>query len=241
MEYLLDSHTHTIASGHAYNTISEMVQAAADKGLKLLGITEHSMTMPGTCHEYYFGNLKVLPRVMNGIEVFFGTEVNIMDCSGRLDMSQGLLERMDVVVASMHTPCMRSGSRAENTRAYRKVMENPAVNIIGHPDDSRYPADYEELAAAAKENHVLLELNNSSLSPFATRRDARSNDIQMLECCRRYETPIILNSDAHCAMDVGGRQYAEELLRELDFPESLVVNRSVGEYKKYVNRTREKG
>ena len=64
MNYLLDSHTHTIASGHAYNTIYEMAHSAADKGLSLLGITEHAMAMPGTCHELYFMNLKVVPRTL---------------------------------------------------------------------------------------------------------------------------------------------------------------------------------
>lgn len=236
MKNVLDSHAHTIASGHAYNTIYEMAQAAADKGLELLALTEHSMKMPGTCHEFYFLNLKVLPRRMFGIEVLFGTEVNIMDLEGGLDMRQGLLERMDVVIASMHMPCLKSGTKEENTRAYLKVMENPAVNIIGHPDDSRYPVDFEALVKGAKERHVLLELNNSSLNPAGSRVDPKPNDIEMLNLCRRYGAPVIVNSDCHCAADVGNHQYADELLREVDFPEELVVNRSVDEYKKYINR-----
>lgn len=236
MRYVLDSHTHTIASGHAYNTINEMVQAAVDKGLELLAITEHSMKMPGTCHEYYFSNLRMLSRQMQGIEVLFGAEVNIMDYDGNVDMPQRLLEKMDVVVASMHTPCLKPGTKAENTRSYLKVMENPAVNIIGHPDDGRYPVDYEELVLGAKKHHVLLELNNASLHPLGSRKNPRPNDVVMLELCRNYEVPIILNSDAHCAADVGNHQYSEELLREMEFPEQLIVNRSVEEYKKYINR-----
>ncbi len=238
MRYVLDSHAHTIASGHAYNTIYEMAQTAAEKGLELLALTEHAMAMPGTCHEFYFLNLKVLPRQMFGIEVLFGTEANIMDFDGKLDMKQALLEQMDVVVASLHTPCIRPGTQAENTRAYLKAMENPAVNIIGHPDDGRYPVDYEELVAAAKEHHVLLELNNSSLSAKGARKDPMPNDRKMLELCRTYKTPIIVNSDCHCAADVGGHGYADKLLEEMDFPEELVVNRSVEEYKKYINRFR---
>lgn len=237
MNFLLDSHTHTIASGHAYNTMNEMVQAAADKGLALLGITEHAMAMPGTCNEFHFTNLRVLPRRMSGIEVYFGTEANIVDYNGKLDMRQGLLERMDVVIASMHIPCIRPGTKAENTRTCVRAIENPAVNILGHPDDARFPVDYDELAAAAKENHVLLELNNSSLGPYASRRDTRPNDIAMLELCRRYGTPVIVNSDAHCAMDVGSHAYAEALLAELNFPEDLIVNRSVEMYKRFVNRS----
>lgn len=238
MRSVLDSHAHTIASGHAYNTIYEMAQTAAEKGLELLALTEHAMAMPGTCHEFYFLNLKVLPRQMFGIEVLFGTEVNIMDFEGKLDMEQGLLAQMDVVVASLHTPCIRPGTQAENTRAYLRVMENPAVNIIGHPDDGRYPVDYEELVAAAKEHHVLLELNNSSLSAKGARKNPVPNDRKMLELCRSYKTPIIVNSDCHCAADVGNHTYADKLLEEMNFPEELIVNRSVEEYKKYTNRFR---
>lgn len=236
MRNVLDSHAHTIASGHAYNTIFEMVQSAKEKGLELLGLTEHAMTLPGTCHEYYFMNLRMMPREIFGIEVMFGTEVNIMDFDGNLDMDQGLLRQMDVVVASMHTPCIQSGTEQENTRAYISAMKNPYVNIIGHPDDGRYPVNFEELVLAAKEHHVLLELNNSSLHPKGSRKNPRPNDIKMLELCSRYEVPIILNSDAHTAFDVGNHEYSDRLLEEMDFPENLIVNRSVEEYKKYINR-----
>lgn len=59
MEILLDMHTHTLASGHAYSTIAEVAAAAAEQGLCAVGITEHAPTMPGTCHNFYFQNLKV--------------------------------------------------------------------------------------------------------------------------------------------------------------------------------------
>ena len=42
MKILLDVHTHTVASGHAFSTLQEMVRTAADKGLQILGITEHT-------------------------------------------------------------------------------------------------------------------------------------------------------------------------------------------------------
>ena len=52
MNFVLDTHTHTVASGHAYCTIREMAKAASEKGLELLGITEHGPMMPGSCHEF---------------------------------------------------------------------------------------------------------------------------------------------------------------------------------------------
>lgn len=236
MKYILDSHTHTIASGHAYSTIHEMAKAAADKKLTLLGITEHSVTMPGTCHEFYFTNFKVLPRNLYGVEMMYGAELNIIDYEGNVDMSEKLLKKMDVTIASLHTPCIRSGSREENTNAYLRAMENPYVNIIGHPDDNRYPIDSEALVQAAAEHKILLELNNSSLHPLATRIGARENDLQLLKLCKKYQTAIILGSDAHTQEDVGNFCYLEEVLEEVEFPRDLIVNCSLEEYKKYTNR-----
>ena len=234
MKYVLDSHTHTIASGHAYSTIHEMAREASERGLKLLGITEHSMKLPGTCHEFYFQNLKVLRRQMYGIEVLFGAEVNIMDYDGSLDMGEELLKKMDVVIASLHTPCIRPGTVEQNTSAYLHAMENPYVNIIGHPDDSRYPVDYEALVRAAKERKVLLELNNGSYQPGGSRKNPMENDLKM------HQAPIILGSDAHTQEDVGNYCYLDEVLKQAEFPQELIVNRSVEEYKTYINRFRKR-
>ncbi|MDY4516102.1 MAG: phosphatase [Lachnospiraceae bacterium] len=236
MKYVLDSHTHTVASGHAYSTLHEMAKEAAEKGLELLGITEHSMTMPGTCHEYYFQNMRMLPRELYGIQVMHGSEVNIIDYDGKMDMGDSLLKKMDVVIASLHIPCIRPGTLEENTRALLGAMNHPYVNIIGHPDDSRYPVDYEILVKAAKDKGVLLELNNTSLHPKSSRKDAAPNDRILLRLCKEYEVPIILGSDAHTQEDIGNHRYLDALLEETAFPENLIVNRSVDEYKKYINR-----
>ena len=100
MDYLLDVHTHTIASGHAYNSMMEMAKAGFDKGLKLLGITEHAPMMPGTCHSLYFHNLKVVPRTMCGIEVMLGVELNILDYDGHVDLDERTLRQLDLKIAS---------------------------------------------------------------------------------------------------------------------------------------------
>ena len=49
MRFEADTHSHTLASGHAYSTIKEMAAAAEAKGLKALALTEHAPKMPGTC------------------------------------------------------------------------------------------------------------------------------------------------------------------------------------------------
>ena len=56
MTDIIDLHTHPVASMHAYSTIREMAAAAKEKGLALLGISDHAPAMPGTFHEIYFHN-----------------------------------------------------------------------------------------------------------------------------------------------------------------------------------------
>lgn len=234
-EYVLDLHTHTIASGHAYNTLREMAKAASDKGLSVLGITEHAPKMPGTCHSFYFHNLKTVPRELYGIRLLLGSEVNIMDFEGNIDLEERDLKGMDIIIASLHTPCIKPGSVRENTTAYLKAMENPYVNIIGHPDDGRYPVDYRALVEGAKEKGKVLELNNHSLDPKCFRRNARENDLKMLELCKEYAVPVIMGSDAHFDTLIGEFSMAKKLLEEVDFPEELVLNRSVEALQGHVN------
>lgn len=225
---IMDLHTHTIVSGHAYNTLYEMIDSAARKGVSLLGVTEHAPRIPGACHPFYFVNFRVVPREVKGVKLMLGCEINIVDPDGSLDLEPRYLKGLDFGIASIHDPCYPSGCTiAQNTQAYVKAMQSPYVHIIGHPDDGRFPVDYETLVCAAKEHHVLLEVNASSLHPKCHRQNARENYIAMLELCRRYGVSIVLDSDAHSEADVGNHERAQALLEELQFPEELVVNSSI--------------
>ena len=233
MKIVLETHSHTLVSGHAYNTIREMAQMAKEKGLEAISLTEHAPQMPGTCHEFYFQNLKVVPRKMHGIRLFLGVELNILDEKGTVDLPENTLSQMDIAVASMHGPCYR-GERTKEaiTSAYLAAMENPRIHIIGHPDDGRFPVDYEELVKKAKETHTLLEINNSSLRLGGFRMNTKENDRIMLEYCKKYEVPVSLGSDAHVDVDLGEFSVARELLEECAFPEELVVNTSLAKLEK---------
>lgn len=228
MKIEIDTHTHTLVSGHAYNTIREMVTMAAEKGLKGLAITEHAPEMPGSTHLYYFQNLKVVPRQMCGLKLLLGVELNIMDAKGTVDLPESLIKSLDISIASLHTPCYEGERTKENiTQTYCNVMHKDCVDIIGHPDDGRFPVDYDVLAKAAKETGTLLEVNNSSLNPKGFRQNTRENTISMLECCKKYGTMIVLGTDSHVDVTIAEYNYAYDVLKETDFPEELIANTSL--------------
>lgn len=224
MKILADVHTHTIASGHAYSTIDENMRAAADKGLEVLVMTDHSEGMPGGAHDFHFSNLKTLPNEMYGVKLLKGAEVNVMDYKGNLDFSQEMLEKLDMAIASLHPPCIAFADEETVTACIEKVMENPYVSMIGHPGDQRYPMDYERIVKKAQATGTLLEVNNASLKPGSFRIGVRESLIVMLNWCKKLGVPVVIGSDAHFHTQVGALQESLLLLEEVDFPEALVLN-----------------
>lgn len=237
MNLRIDTHSHTVASGHAYNTIDEMAKSAFDKGIELLAITEHAPAMPGTCHAFYFHNLRVVNRHRHGVELLLGAELNIIDYEGHVDLDEVSLNCLDIAIASLHPPCIKPGTAIENTNALIAAMKNPHVKIIGHPDDARFPIEYERLVYAAKEHHVLLELNNNSLNPGGFRPGALDNNIIMLNLCKEYQVPITLGSDAHVVEDIANTCYSSDVLALTNFPDSLIINDSVERFKQFIKES----
>lgn len=234
MKDILDVHTHTIASGHAYSTLREMITAAKEKGMEMIGIADHSPGLPGGTHPLHFCNFKVIPRDGYGIDLVMGIELNIVDYAGSTDLCAQFLKRLDYAIASLHSPCIDPGTKEENTSAILGAMRNPRVNIIGHPDNPQYEVDFDRLAKAAKEEHVLLELNNSSYRHVGSRAGSEERAVEMLKYCRKYGTEVILGSDAHIDFDAGEHSLALEILKDTDFPEELVVNSSKERFYEYI-------
>lgn len=223
-KYVLDTHTHSLASRHAYSTVDENMRYAAEKGLELVALTDHAPGMKDTTCHAYFSNLQVLPQEMYGVRLLRGIELNIMDYDGSVDMDDATLSRLDLAIASLHTPCLTPGSRKENTRAILKAMENPYVAILGHPGDPRYAVDYDAVFRAARETGTLLEINNASLVPGGFRDGSQENMERLLYLSMEAGQPVILGSDAHFYRSIADFGYAEALLEKMNFPSELILN-----------------
>lgn len=232
----MDLHTHTMESGHGYSTLRENIEAAKAAGLKYLGLSEHGPSMPGGPHVFFFANYRVIPREYDGLRLFCGIEANIRDYEGHLDIDEALQSKMDYIIASLHTPCVKPGTAEENTRACIRAMKNPYVKILGHPDDARFPLDYDMLVQAAGEEGVALEVNNASLNPEGARVGGRENITKLLNTCKKYRVPVLLGSDSHICYTIGKFDNAISLIKKLQFPEELILNKYPENIAKIVNR-----
>lgn len=220
---IADVHTHSIMSGHAYGTVREMAAVAAERKLRILGITEHGPEIPGTCNPIYFRNFIDAPRNLYGVEILYGSEVNILT-GGNVDLDQRHLDCLDYAVAGIHGLCYRDEGIVKNTDNVIRCTAHSKVKFISHPDDGHFPLDYPALVQGAKANGVALEVNNSSLRKPVLRPGCRENYRVMIPLCTEYGVPIIVNTDAHDPDAIGDFRLAMALLEEMEIQEDLVLN-----------------
>lgn len=220
---IADVHTHTLVSGHAYGTIREMAQAAAQLKLEVLGITEHAPGIQGTCDPFYYCNCRMMPRSLYGIQLIHGCEINVLN-DGSLSLEQKWVNELDYAIVGIHTLCYENVGREKNTWNLIQCMKNEKVKLVSHPDDDHTPLDYKSLVQAAKEYHVALEVNNGSLLKEERRWNCRENYKTMLSYCEDFQVPVIINSDAHDPDRVGQFDAAVEMIENLHFNPELVLN-----------------
>ena len=219
---VVDTHVHTISSGHAYSTLGENCSEAARKGMKLIGITDHGPAMLGGPHIFHIKNQKVYPDFINGVEVLKGVEANIIDYNGLVDIEDKTLSTLDIVIASLHDVCIKPGTVDENTSAIIGAMKNRYVDIIAHPGNPAFPIKIDEVLDAAMEYNVLIEINNSSLG--TSRAGSEDNCRRIAEMAALKGNMIAIGSDAHICFAIGEFDKALEIIKNAGIRDENIIN-----------------
>ena len=228
-----DLHTHTIASGHAFSTVKEMIDRAIVRGLKMIAITDHGLNMPDGPNEYYFSKLLELPSNFNGVDILKGVEANIVDINGNLDMPIQILQNLDLILAGFHSHTgYQENSVEQNTRALIAAIQHPYVHIISHPGNPEYPVDLERIVHAAKMAGKALEINNSSFSLSRPGSSSRCNQLACLAA--KTGTLVSINSDAHNCFMVGKVDTAVEVAVKAGIKPDQVLNTSAKFVREYI-------
>jgi putative hydrolase len=233
MRIAVDTHTHTVASGHAYSTVYELALGAKRRGLEGFVLSDHGPALPGGTHPYHFGNMRVLPERIRGVRAYHGAELNVLDLEGRLDLGEDYLVRLHFAYAGLHELCFPPRARDENTRALVAALRNPFVDAVSHPGNPLYPVQAEEIVRAAKENGKAIEINDGS---FRVREGSLEACARFARLCAQTGTLVVCGSDAHYWSDVGRLDRALALIKEAGLPRELVVNARTASFEAFVER-----
>jgi putative hydrolase len=222
MNIEVDSHTHTVASGHAYSTLAENAAAAAARGIRLLAITDHGPAMPGAPHFWFFKNMRAIPRIIDGVGILRGVEANIINYSGELDIDDELRQQLDIVLASLHEPIVTPVSRTVHTEAVVKAMASGKIDVFAHGGNPAFPIDVGEVAKAAACYRVLVEINNSSFT--TSRPGSEKNCAALAEAVARQGGLLTFGSDAHIAGRVGVFDECLAFIQTIGFPRARILS-----------------
>jgi DNA polymerase (family X) len=190
-----DLHTHTnLTDGLA--SLEEMLQTAETFGYAYYAVTDHApnLAMQRMTDEKILAQRDQLRQLQAQYEMtlLHGTELNI-DPEGDVDWPPEFLAGFDLTVASVHSHFTQS--RDEMTQRVIRAMENPYVNVIGHPTGrligKRPPVDldFEAVFEAAARTGTALEVNS-----FPERLDLKDEHILW---ARRYGVKFAVNTDSH--------------------------------------------
>jgi DNA polymerase (family 10) len=192
-----DVHMHTVETD-GRNTIEEMAEAAKARGYKYMAITDHSKNLAfanGLDDKRAVEHIKRIhatDQQIEGIKIFAGVEVDIL-ADGALDLSDPVLEQMDLVIASVHSHFNQSPT--EMTDRLLKAVENPNTSLIGHPTGrlllrrDAYQFDLDAVLQAAAKKKVAMELN-----AYPDRLDLCDRHLRL---AKQHGVKIVINTDSH--------------------------------------------
>jgi DNA polymerase (family 10) len=190
-------HMHTVETDGKC-TIDEMAAAAKERGYEYIAITDHSKNLAfangldDKRAEQHIARIRAANEQTDGITIMAGIEVDIL-ADGELDLSDSVLEQMDVVVASVHSAFNQESQQM--TDRLLRALNNKNVSILGHPTGrlllrrDAYPFDMDAILKTALKNKVAMELN-----AYPDRLDL--NDVH-LRMARERGVKIVINTDAH--------------------------------------------
>jgi DNA polymerase (family X) len=236
-----DLHSHTTLSD-GKNELEEMVEAARSLGYSYFAVTDHSAShgfgdhvTPGMLEERIDEIADLNERIASKrFRVLAGSEVNILT-DGSLDYEDSLLERLDWVVASVHTSFRMT--RENMTKRMVAAVEHPLVDCLGHPSGRMllrregYDFDIEAVVEAAANAGTMIEINGNP-----NRRDLSEQNARL---AADAGVKICLNTDAHRVSTLANMRYGIANARRAWLTKAEVANtRPWGEFRKLMKRKR---
>ena len=218
-----DLHDHTTWSDGS-RSIEQMARGAAERGFAYLSISDHSRGRAvgnGLSIERLREQIKEIRAVASayGVRLLCSSEVDIR-ADGTLDFPDDVLAELDVVVASIHSGF--TADKAKQTARLLHAIENPYVNIIGHPtgalieERAGYEFDADAVFRAAASNGTALEINANP-----ARLDLSA---PMARRAKELGCTIAIDNDAHSLDDYDNMRFGVGTARKAGLTSANVLN-----------------
>lgn len=244
----VDTHVHTLASVHAYNSLYECAFSAKKNKLKGIVITDHfgPFFLSNNIFQHYssISNICRIEEKIYDQMIFPGVEIDIIDAYGHLafynsffpfDKNKSILDKLLskklFVVASLHDFNYISDTETDVTQLLINVLLNDKVNVLGHCERINKKFDLDEILKVAYSYNKVIELNMHS---FLCCEDGYKKVRELAIKCAEYNTLVSVGSDAHFAYEIGRFDKMSNMLQEIGFPKKNIINHSLSFFEDYL-------
>ncbi len=218
-----DMHIHSIRSLCGTMTLGEIVATAASKGLRGICVTDHGMAMEVPRFQFHIF-CKRYPDMVDGVRVYKGIELNVLDETGRLDVPNELIPIFDYIAVGLHPvePLLPDRGAEANTDALLTTLRvNPWIDALAHPTQRSHPLEFQRLLPAMAAEGIAFEVNECNLRYGKTTVEATA---EALAAAVVHGVPIVANSDAHVFHELGEDDHINRVFQMADLDPIIAVN-----------------
>jgi len=232
-----DLHMHSTATDGRCS-IREMAEAARERGLQYIAMTDHSKALAmanGMNEKRVLAQIKEIGKLneeLEGIRILASSEVDIRQ-DGSLDLDDEVLAQLDVVVASVHS--FMNQSKKQMTDRLLRAFENRYLNIVAHPTGrlllrrEAFDFDMEEIFHEAARRNIAMEINS-----FPDRLDLCEHPVRL---CKQLGVKIVISTDSHHTKHLEHIKYGVLMARRGWLEKRDVLNTlPVAEFQKALKR-----
>ena len=218
---LVDLHTHTVASGHAYCTVNELLERADKLSLEAIAITDHGPGLPDGPHIYHFSNQERFKTIPGNCKVLSGVEEDLAGPDGEVFLPENTLNSLEVVLVGLHpypNGWSNINSKKNVLRSLLKAMENPLIKGVTHPISHWFDFSNEDIKAivkSAESTSTAVELNLSKIYGLENKL------FEFLDLVGEFNAPLMINSDAHTVHELGDFSKLEKFTDRI-IPENVI-------------------
>jgi len=208
-----DLHIHSIGSGHAYSTISEIFKYASDHKMDIIAIADHGPNMEGASHLGYFENITRLPKVIGSVLFLKSCEANILNTKGEIDIPPEIQNKLDFVMAGIHrrTDYLSSDNKDKNTEAIINAIVNNNIKVITHPIRPEFPVNILAITKMCAKNKVSMEINLETLRANRNNTTFIRDIKSLIDNVIKNNGKLVISSDAHFVSEIGDDSILKEL------------------------------
>lgn len=234
-----DYHSHTTYS-HGTGSVGDNMRVAILKGLDTLAITDHAINHPfiGVKRNMFSTIREDIEKhnaSQNKVKLLFGLEANLIGMDGSIDVTEDDAKQLDILLAGFHLTAHQKkfsdyfdlvwtgvvkmaniATKAQierSTKAYVNMVKNNKIDILTHPG-FRLDVNYKEIGKVCADYGTYVELSSRHKTP----NDKSIEELLATDCI------FVIDSDAHKPENVASCDFAINLAKKYDIPESRIAN-----------------